>query len=178
MDLYKLKFPIGEFKKPDIITPSILVNWIDQINQFPYKLSELVENLSVEELNWVYRPKGWTIKQVVHHCGDSHMNSLIRFKLSLTENSPVIKPYLEDKWAELPDSQSDDIQDSLLLIKSLHAKWTMLLTSLTPQQLEKTFTHPEHGETISLKENIGIYAWHCAHHLAHVKQALEAKGVY
>jgi len=167
-NLENLKFPIGKFLEPEIITTEQLKNWIEVIKHFPERLKSAISGLNEEQLQKQYRPNGWTIKQVVHHCADSHMNSLIRFKLTLTEDMPTIKPYLENLWAELPDAKDYPIESSLKIIEGLHEKWTTLLTSLSEQQLERTFIHPESNERISLKKNIGIYAWHCQHHLAHI----------
>jgi DinB superfamily len=178
VDINKLKFPIGKFIKPANIDKSIVDNWINDIEKFPNELKELTENLDLEKLNWKYRPDGWTIKQVVHHCADSHMNSLIRFKLTLTEKKPIIKPYFEDRWAKLSDSISNNIEDSLMLLTALHKKWTYLLRNLDDEQLDLEFVHPEGNQTINIAENIGIYAWHSNHHLAHVKQALQYKGSF
>lgn len=177
-DLEKLKFPIGVFNAPKSIDKSIIEQWITSIDAFPNRVEALTKNLNVKQLNWKYRPKGWSIKQVVHHCADSHMNSLIRFKLALTEDSPNIRPYWEDRWAELPDSLDDNLDSSLLLLKGLHQKWVFLLKQLSTQDLEREFVHPEHGKRFSLKENIGVYAWHCKHHLAHIEQAIRASGSY
>lgn len=177
-DLHKLKFPIGEFNSPSSIDNKTINQWIESIEKFPSRVQVLTENLSIEQKNWIYRPKGWSIKQVVHHCADSHMNSLIRFKLALTEDSPKIRPYWEDRWAELPDSLDDNLESVLLLLKGLHQKWVFLLKQLSPLDLEREFVHPEHGKRFSLKENIGVYAWHCEHHLAHIEQALGAAGRY
>lgn len=173
-----MKYPIGKFEKPTNIGQELIAQWIGDIETFPKRLRVLVEGLSVEELNWNYRPDGWSIKQVVHHCSDSHLNSIIRFKWALTEDTPTIKAYFEDRWAELADSKDDDLTLSLNLIDGLHAKWVRILRSLTADQLERTFFHPESQRHIGLKENIGIYAWHCNHHLAHIEQALAAKGKY
>lgn len=178
MEAEALKYPIGKFEKPTNIGQELIAQWIGDIETFPKRLRALVEELSVEELNWKYRPDGWCIKQVVHHCSDSHLNSIIRFKWTLTEDTPTIKAYFEDRWAELPDSKDNDLALSLNLIDALHAKWVRILRSLTDEQLERTFFHPESQRHIGLKENIGIYAWHCNHHLAHIKQALAAKGKY
>lgn len=178
MDIEKLKYPIGKFEKPEVIGQDLIDGWISDIEAFPTRLYDLVEGLSVEEKNWKYRPEGWSIKQVVHHCADSHMNSLIRFKWTLTEDTPTIKAYYEGRWAELVDGLDDDLSSSLLFIEGLHHKWVKLLKSLKADHLEKEFVHPEHGNRVSLKENIGIYAWHCNHHLAHIEQALKAKGAY
>jgi hypothetical protein len=175
-ELQNLKYPIGEFNKPDVINESIIKKWIADIENFPQIVETLTKDLTVNQLNWCYRPDGWTIKQLVHHCADSHINSIIRFKLALTEDLPEIRPYYEDRWAELADSLDDTIEDSLTLLKGLHSKWGKLLKSLTEAELNKEFIHPEHGKRFSLKENIGIYAWHSNHHLAHIKQALKFKG--
>ncbi|MCP4441779.1 MAG: putative metal-dependent hydrolase [Aureispira sp.] len=176
INLEQLKFPIGQFQKPASYSASRIHKWINDIEEFPKKLKALTQELPSEELNWKYRPNSWTIKQVVHHCADSHMNSLIRFKLALTEEQPNIRPYFEDRWAELSDGVDNNIKHSLLLLTGLHQKWANLLRSLTKDKLDRTFTHPEHGQIFSLKENIGIYAWHCNHHLAHIEQALANQG--
>lgn len=178
IELERLKYPIGTFIKPDVIDETIIKKWIDDIENFPKALATLTRGLTIEQRNWKYRPDGWTIKQVVHHCADSHMNSIIRFKLSLTENSPEIRPYWEGRWAELADSLDDNLGDSLTLLKGLHRKWVKLLKSLTKDDLKRDFIHPEYGKRFTLKENIGIYAWHSNHHLEHIKQALKFKGKF
>lgn len=175
-DLENFQYPIGKFEKPKIISKDHIELWVSQIEQFPKKLNELVLALSNSELNWKYRQDGWTIKKVVHHCADSHMNSFIRFKLCLTEELPTIKPYFENKWAELPDTYETDISESLKIIEGLHARWTVLLKSLNSDDFQKEFIHPEHGKRFSIAENIGIYAWHCNHHSAHIEQAIRYKG--
>lgn len=177
-ELHRLKYPVGEFNKPDIIDEQIIEKWIDSIESFPHSIETLTKDLTVEQLNWRFRPDGWTIKQLVHHCGDSHMNSMIRFKLALTEDSPEIRPYFQDRWAELSDSLDDDLTDSLTLLNGLHSRWIKLLKNLTEDEFNREFIHPEHGARFSLKENLGLYAWHCSHHLAHVKQALHYKGKF
>jgi hypothetical protein len=126
LDLEKLKYPIGKFLKPTLITKSILEKWISDISTFPKKLTEEVIHLTNEQLDTQYRPDGWTIRQVVHHCADSHMNSLIRLKLSLTENQPTIKPYFQERWAELPDSKMP-IEPSLKMIEGIHERYSTLL---------------------------------------------------
>lgn len=174
----RLSYPIGKFVKPPTITKEHLQEWIEHIAQFPTDIESLTSELDAKQLNWVYRPNGWSIKQLVHHCADSHINSLCRFKLALTEDDPTIRPYYEDRWAELADALIDDISDDLTLLRSLHAKWTILLRSLNKADLERTFVHPENAHQITLKENIGIYAWHCNHHLAHIRLALVSEGKY
>ncbi len=164
----EIKFPIGKFKKPVEITTQILLNYIKEISTFPKRIQLEVENLTDEQLDTPYRNGGWTIRQVVHHCADSHMNSLIRLKLTLTEDKPTIKPYYEDRWAELFDSKNMSIQPSLKMLEGIHERWTLLLNNLTKEQLGRTFIHPEHGREFRLDENIALYAWHCNHHLAHI----------
>lgn len=177
-NLEKLKYPIGKFQKPDSISENDLKTWIAIIENFPIKIKNLTEKFSVEELNWVYRPNGWSIKQVVHHCADSHMNSFIRFKLALTEDTPTIKPYEEAEWAELTDGNSDTIFPSIQIIEGVHARWTLLLKSFGEKELKRKFIHPANNKTSCLDEVIGIYAWHCNHHLAHIEQAILHKGKF
>jgi len=178
LNIVKLKFPIGKFIRPKEITNDHIQDWINEIELFPSRIYSLASDLTEVELNWRYRPGGWTIKQVVHHCADSHMNSFMRFKLSLTEDSPKIKSYFEDRWAELPDSTNSPISLSLNLIDALHSRWITLLKSLDSNDLKREFIHPENGLKITLAVNTGIYAWHSNHHLAHIKQALRSEGEY
>lgn len=170
------KYPIGKFQKSDTLTKDILNKFIDDIEIFPKKLKKEVENLSDEKLDTPYRPEGWTIRQVVNHCADSHMNSLIRFKLALTEDRPIIKPYYEERWAELADSKNMPIEPALKMLEGIHERWTVLLRSLTETELSRTFIHPEHGKEFRLDENIEVYAWHCNHHLAHITTLKTNKG--
>lgn len=175
-DLNQLKYPIGKFIKPATISQNQILEWIETIEALPEILSDLTKDLSVEQLNWRYRPEGWTIKQVAHHYADSHMNSMIRFKWTLTEDTPTIKAYHEDRWAKLKDDNDNDLSHTLSLLKGLHAKLGILLRSLSKNDLKREFIHPEQGRRISLEETIGIYAWHSKHHVAHIKQALKYKG--
>ncbi|WPR70309.1 putative metal-dependent hydrolase [Flavobacterium sp. NG2] len=168
MNIEKLKYPIGKFTAPTNTTKEIVEEYILDIQAFPERLKKEIETLSEAQLDTVYRPGGWTIRQLVNHCADSHMNSLIRFKLALTEDKPTIKPYFEDRWAELIDSKNIDIKPALLILEGLHARWSLLLQSLSNEELKKTFIHPETNKEIRIDENIGIYAWHCNHHLAHI----------
>lgn len=178
MDIEKLKLPIGKYIPNKNPNEKTLQLWIADIENFPARLEELTKGIKNEKLNWKYRPDGWTVKQVIHHCADSHMNSIIRFKLALTEDTPIIRPYYEDRWANLIDSLTEEIDESITLLKGLHKKWTRLLKSLTTEQLEMEFVHPEDGIKVNLAENIGIYAWHCNHHLAHVKNGINSMGKY
>lgn len=178
MNLEKLKFPIGLFNPPTQITQDNLNRWISDFESFPQALEQMVSTLSQEQLEWKYRPNGWSIKQVIHHCADSHMNSLIRFKLALTEENPTIRPYYEDRWANLLDSQSSDTESALHILKGVHTKLTILFKSFSENELNRTFLHPEHNKVFTIAYNIGNYAWHSNHHFAHVEQAIEAKGRY
>ena len=174
MNLEALKFPVGKFVKPESITKEIINSAITEIENFPNLVKEEIQNLNESDLQLKYRPDGWTISQVVHHCADSHINSYVRFKLALTENLPTIKPYEESFWAELPDSKLSPFV-SLKLLEALHERWVFILKSLSDEDLNKEFIHPEQSEKISLKENILIYSWHCQHHLAHIRQAKELR---
>lgn len=178
-ELQKLKYPIGKFEVlPSEITKSQIDEWIGVIAQFPDQVQSLTKELTVDQLKWRYRPNGWCISQVVHHCADSHMNSIIRFKLALTEDLPDIKPYYEDRWADLPDSLEPDISDALAILTGLHHKWVLLLQSLDNHQLHRQYRHPEHGKVFDLAETIGNYAWHCQHHEAHIVQAIKYQGEF
>ena len=174
MNLEALKFPVGKFVRPETITKDIIESAISEIENFPNLVKAEIENLDENALKLKYRPEGWTISQVVHHCADSHINSYVRFKLALTENLPTIKPYEESLWAELPDSKLSPFV-SLKLLESLHERWVFILKSLSDDDLNREFIHPEQSEKISLKENILIYSWHCQHHLAHIRQAKELR---
>ena len=148
---------------------------IDQIAEAPAKLRAAVEGLSPEQLDTTYRPGGWTVRQVVHHLPDSHLNSYVRFKLALTEDQPTIKPYHEDRWAELEDGRNAPVELSLSLLESLHARWVLLLRSLTAEDLARTFNHPELG-IIRLDTNVSLYAWHGRHHIAQITSLRERMG--
>jgi hypothetical protein len=169
-----MKYPIGNFQFDGEITNSITKNWINEIKDLPRLLRDVVKDLDNEQLDTPYRPGGWTVRQVIHHLADSHMNAYVRFKLALTEEKPVIKPYEETKWAELSDYKLP-IDISLSLLEALHIRWTDLLLSLIPADMEKTFIHPDSGE-VSVGKNIGIYAWHGRHHLAHITSLCNRKG--
>lgn len=167
-ELEHLKYPVGKYIRPALLDSTCVKAYISDIKSFPIRLKNEVSHLNNAQLDTPYRPDGWTIRQVVHHCADSHMNSIIRFKLALTEESPTIKPYYEERWAELIDSKTFPIESSLALLEGLHLRWVALLNSLSEVQLKRTFIHPENGASFQLDENIGLYAWHCNHHLAHI----------
>ncbi|MBT8196484.1 MAG: putative metal-dependent hydrolase [Bacteroidia bacterium] len=178
MEINALKFPIGKLKIPIEFSSEIISEYIHTIEKFPSELKSLSQSLSAKQLNWRYRPDGWKVKQVVHHCGDSHVNAYIRYKWTLTEDTPTIKAYNEASWAELPDSRDDDLSTTLQFIHAVHGKWVNLLKTMEEDDFKKVFIHHEHGRKVSLALNTAIYDWHCKHHLAHIKQALESKGAY
>ncbi|WP_026575571.1 YfiT family bacillithiol transferase [Bacillus sp. UNC438CL73TsuS30] len=169
-----MKYPIGKFQFNGEITNNITKDWINEIESLPRLLRDAVKDLDYEQLDTPYRSGGWTVRQVIHHLADSHMNAYVRFKLALTEEKPVIKPYEETKWAELSDYKLP-IDISLSLLDTLHQRWTNLLRSLSPADMDKTFIHPDSGE-VSIGKNIGIYAWHGRHHLAHITSLCNRKG--
>ncbi|MBA3680819.1 MAG: putative metal-dependent hydrolase [Bacteroidetes bacterium] len=172
----ELKYPVGHYQKPKTFTKEVLTEALSVIEQFPKKIKKEVESLSDEQLDTPYRPDGWTIRQVVHHCADSHMNAFIRIKLALTENTPTIKPYAEALWAELSDTKKLPIQSSLSIIEGVHFRWTTLLKNMNASDFDRGFIHPEKGKELSLHESTGMYAWHCNHHLAHITALKKRKG--
>lgn len=172
----ELKYPVGQYKKPETFTKEILDVAISVIENFPKKIKQETENLSDEQLDTPYRPEGWTLRQVVHHCADSHMNAFIRIKMVLTENTPTIKPYEQDLWAKLPDSKNLPIQPSLLIIDNVHLRWVTVLKNTDYKDFSRGFIHPEKGRELSLHESTGLYAWHCNHHLAHITSLKKRKG--
>lgn len=170
---HQLRFPIGAFENPDMFSQEKIESWIETLASFPDDVQRTIKNLNDAQLNNRYRPDGWTIRQVIHHCADSHMNSYIRFKLSITENRPVIKPYREELWAELSDAKELPVDISIQLLKALHERWIYFLRHLSEEDWNKKFKHPETKTLLSLKLNLAYYAWHCEHHLAHINNAID-----
>jgi hypothetical protein len=168
-DLEKLKYPIGNFNYKKDLTESDIKVYINKIEILPSKLKEVVKGLTEEQLCTQYRTGGWTIKQVIHHLPDSHLNAYIRMKLTITEDKPVVKTYEEAKWAELEDAKNAPVEISLNFLEGLHKRWIIFLRSLTPEQMKRRFIHPEHGEQ-SLDYLISLYSWHCEHHLAQITE--------
>lgn len=176
INLEDLKYPIGKYIIPNSITTEKLAGWISILEELPQKFTDLTSSMNDEQLDTPYRPEGWTVRQVVHHVSDSHHHSYIRFKWGLTENNPVIKPYLEQEWANLFDTRTAPIQMSLNHLKAVHFKLVYLLRGLSEEQLNRTFTHPDGNEVTTLKENIGRYVWHGSHHYAHIANLVKRKG--
>ncbi|MCK7554559.1 putative metal-dependent hydrolase [Chitinophaga sedimenti] len=176
MDLEALKYPIGHFKLPETVTDRQRIGFINDIRHLPTLVEIAVQHMDEYQLQTPYRPGGWTVAQVVHHLVDSHMNAVTRFKLALTEDNPVIKPYGEAAWAELPDVTSTPINVSVTLLHALHTRWANLLEALSDEQLARTFVHPANQYTYKLRESLANYAWHGKHHLAHIVNLKESKG--
>ena len=170
-----LRYPVGKFKAPEANTPEIRAAHIETLRQLPERLGAAVSGLSDAQLDTPYRDGGWTVRQVVHHIADSHANSVIRFKLALTEDWPLIKPYDEKAWAELPDSKSLPIASSLVFIESMHARWVALLESMSEADFARGMNHPERGP-FDLARTLAIYDWHSRHHVAHITALRERMG--
>lgn len=166
-----LRYPIGPYEAPKPITSGIQTDWIAAIAAYPQRLIDLTSGLTDEQLALPYRPGGWTIRQVVHHVADSHTHAYIRFKWTLTEDTPLIKAYGQDSWAKLSDSQTP-IDHSLLMLQGIHQRWTHLMQAMEPTHWEMAYLHPEDGKEHPLKKALGLYVWHGNHHYAHVEMAL------
>src|SRR4051812_45493219 len=171
-----LSYPIGRFVVPTTISAADRARYIEEIAAAPAALRAAVKGMSESKLNTEYRPGGWTVRQVVHHVPDSHLNAYIRMKLALTEDEPVIKPYDEARWAELADVPATPIETSLTLLECLHRRWVLLLRALGPKELSRRFRHPEHNRSIGLEEMLALYAWHGRHHVAHITSLRSRMG--
>ena len=170
------RYPIGQFTYQRMQTPDQRLDCIARIAAVPANLREAVTGLSETQLDTPYREGGWTVRQVVHHVPDSHLNAYTRFRLALTEPTPTIRPYLEHRWAELSDARGGPIEISLALIEALHRRWVLLLRSLAPADWELRYLHPEHGREWALDEVLAMYAWHGDHHVAHVTRLRDRMG--
>ncbi|MFY9680665.1 MAG: putative metal-dependent hydrolase [Candidatus Sulfotelmatobacter sp.] len=166
------RYPIGKFHFDGPPTEEQRKKSIDDISQAPANLRKAVKGLSDKQLDTPYRPDGWTVRQVAHHVPDSHLNAYVRFKLALTEEEPTIKPYAEDRWAQLADTQATPVEVSLAMLDSLHDRWVRLLRSLQPEDWKRSFRHPELG-LVSLEKNLALYSWHGRHHVAHITSLRE-----
>jgi len=163
------RYPIGKFKLVDEINASVRNAWINDIESLPHLLKEACSSLDEDVLNTPYRDGGWTARQVIHHLADSHMNSYVRFKWSLTEEEPVIKAYDEKLWAMEPEAKFGDIQNSLDLIEALHARLTVVLKNMSEKDFQRGFMHPESNKRWQLDKTLAVYAWHGKHHIGHIK---------
>lgn len=171
-----LRYPIGKFSAPSDITPAQREEYIAGIEKLPQDLRQAVASLSEEQLDTPYREGGWTLRQVVHHIPDSHINSYVRYKWTLTEDNPTIKAYYEDRWAELPDTQYAPVALSLDLLKAVHQRWVVLLRHMQEDDWAKSFVHPGGQRTIRLDTALAMYVWHGKHHLAHIESLKQRKG--
>ena len=161
------RFPIGPFTFDPDVTPDKRQLAIAAIRETPARLRAAVTGLTPDQIETPYRDGGWTVRQVVHHVPESHMNAFVRFKLALTEDKPTIKPYEEDLWVRLPDIPRVPIETSLTLLDALHQRWNAILESMSPAQFTRPLIHPQHGE-VRLDWMLQLYAWHGRHHTAHV----------
>ena len=170
-----LRYPIGKYQ-PELFSAKQLQEWLIDIKFLPQHLENAVLNLDEQQLNTPYRSEGWTVRQVVHHVADSHMNAYIRFKLGLTEDNPTIKPYNEEAWAKMKDTALIPINVSLTLLHALHTRWMEVLNDIKEEEWNRTVVHPEHGRQMTLWYLLGMYAWHGRHHTAHVTSLRERMG--
>lgn len=170
-----LQYPIGRYRAPESISTDDRNAWIQEIEELPVNLQQAVAGLSDAQLETPYRPGGWTVRQVVHHFADSHLNSYARFRWAATEELTTVKTYNEAAWAELADARTAPIELSLALIEPLHARWVLLLRSFTDADFERKMKHPDWGH-VSIEWLLGQYAWHCRHHVAHIRRLREREG--
>lgn len=169
------RYPIGNYEQPKDVTPALRQQAIEAIAVTPAKLRAAVSGLKDAQLDTPYRAGGWTVRQVVHHVPDSHMNAYVRLKLALTEDQPTIKPYEQARWADLADTKATPVEVSLTLLESLHDRWVRLWRSLETADFAKTFVHPDHGPR-SVDWLLFLYAWHGRHHTAHITTLRQQKG--
>ncbi len=170
-----LRYPIGKFRLPEAVSAAERELFIQQIEETPERLRAAVSPLDRDQLETPYRPGGWTVRQVVHHLPDSHLNSYVRFKLAVTENEPQVKGYDESLWAELEDGRNASVETSMNLLSSLHERWVLFLRSLTPEQCARGFHHSELGR-VRVEQNIALYAWHGRHHVAQIDALRRREG--
>ena len=170
-----LRYPIGKYIAQPF-SDKQLQEWLIDIRFLPQHLENAILNLDEQQLDTPYRPEGWTVRQVVHHVADSHMNAYIRFKLGLTENNPTIKPYDEVAWAKMKDTAVTPINVSLTILHALHTRWMEVLNDIKAEEWERTVIHPEHGKQMTLWYLLGMYAWHSRHHTAHITSLRERMG--
>ncbi|MEM6844899.1 MAG: YfiT family bacillithiol transferase [Bacteroidota bacterium] len=176
MTTESLRYPIGRFSPPNGVTPSDRERYMGEIERLPATMRDVVVGLTDEQLNTPYREGGWTLRQVVHHVPDSHTNSYIRYRWTLTEDQPTIKAYYEARWGELPDASSAPIEPSLQLLKALHQRWLLLLRAMNDKDYSRSFLHPETNENIRLDTMLAMYAWHGKHHVAHIQSLKDRMG--
>ena len=170
------RYPVGKFQPQNELSVDERIAMIDMIAACPARMREAVAGLDDAQLDTPYRDGGWTVRQVVHHVPDSHLNAYVRLKLALTEETPAIRPYDESEWAKLADVQSTPVEVSLTLLDSLHARWVGLMRTLQPDDFRRTFKHPDHEGTQTLDWLVAMYEWHSRHHVAHITSLRERMG--
>ena len=169
------RYPLGPYQPPEVISADLRREWLGHVAALPGEIRTAVAGLDDSQLDTPYREGGWTVRQVVHHLPDSHTNAYVRFKLALTEDEPLIRPYLEERWALLPEAAHGPLDLSLDLLEALHRRWTVSLAAVTEAQWPRAYRHPEMG-LIPLDRALGLYAWHGRHHLAHINTLRTARG--
>jgi len=175
-NLEELRYPIGRYEKPETFTAEMIQEWIAVLKALPSWMDVCIENLDEAQLLVPYREGGWNIQQVIHHVADSHMNAYIRLKLALTEDNPTVKPYAEQKWAELPDTQLVPVNISVTLLHALHRRLVALLETMESADWERTYYHPGYERSFPIWEMVALYAWHSRHHTAHIRHLRERMG--
>jgi len=168
-----LKYPIGEYSYPENVNETQINLWIDLLEDFPAQLMNVTSNLNEEQLETRYRPGGWTVRQVIHHLADSHINAYTRVKLTLTEDNPIIRPYQEEIWAELPEAKSGNVAMSIAILKAVHERLAVTLRALDFTAFNRKYIHPSANQQFTLSYLVGNYAWHGQHHLAHIISTLK-----
>lgn len=171
--LEALKYPIGRFKMPDTFTQDFKTQRIASISKLPQRLRDVLDNWSIEKLDTPYRQDGWTVRQLVHHIADSHINAFTRFKLGLTEDSPTIRPYDQAAWCDMEDAKKMDPDASLKIIEGLHQRWQGVLSDMSDEDYKRWIHHPEMNKKLNLEFMLGMYGWHSDHHLAHITKLKE-----
>jgi hypothetical protein len=169
------RYPIGKFTYQQPPDEAQRKQFIDDIEKTPAALRAAIKGLTPQQIETPYREGGWTIRQVVHHVPESHMNAYTRFKLALTEDNPTVRPYMEDRWALTPDVQSTPLEDSLALLDPLHQRWVRLLQALKPEEWKRPFQHPAMG-AMTVEKNLALYSWHGRHHVAHITELRKKMG--
>jgi len=171
-----LRYPVGKFAMPAEWDAGSIAECRKDLAELPAKLRNAIAGLSDAHLDTPYRDGGWTVRQTVHHVADSHLNAYCRFRLALTEHVPTIKPYLEERWAELPDARTLPVAPSLAILDGVHTRLLALIDTMTPEQWQTRFMHPERGDTMTLAQTAGLYSWHSRHHVAHITRLRALRG--
>ena len=171
-----LQYPIGKYQPPDNTNADLQTEWVNVLAALPSWMDACIENLDEAQLKVPYRDGGWTIQQVVHHLADSHINAYVRLKLALTEDNPIVKPYDEAAWANLPDTFLVPVNVSVTMLHTIHIRMVSLLRNMPEDAWSRTYYHPEHRRSIPIWEMVAMYAWHSKHHTAHIMELRKRQG--